>query len=137
MTATIVETATLVAIRAAHHPEATPKYDRVVFEFDGPVPLIDVQYVKQLIGDGSGLPVPVAGRAIVQAQFRPARAHDDNGDDTGPRQLKPNLPLVREIVGSGDFEAVLTYGIGVSRKAEIRVLTLSDASRVVIDFILP
>ena len=28
---------TLVALRAAYHPEATPKYDRVVFEFNGPV----------------------------------------------------------------------------------------------------
>src|SRR6185295_20027827 len=31
---------TLSAIRAAHHPEALPQYDRVVFEFSGPPPLL-------------------------------------------------------------------------------------------------
>ena len=55
-------TSTLVAIRAAHHPETTPKYDRVVFEFSGAVPLLRIEYVKQLIADGSGLPVPVTGK---------------------------------------------------------------------------
>lgn len=128
-------TSTLVAIRAAHHAESTPQYDRVVFEFSGPVPLIEVKYVKQLLGDASGLPVPITGGAIVEVQFRPAQAHDTNGHVTAPSQAKPNLPIVKEIVGAGDFEAVLTYGIGVDRKTEMRVITLGDASRVVIDFI--
>jgi hypothetical protein len=50
--------------------------------------------------------------------------------------MKPKLPIVKEIVSAGDFEAVVTYGIGVSRKAETRVITLADKNRVVIDFIL-
>ena len=57
--------ATLVAIRAAHHAETTPTYDRVVFEFSGQMPLLRIEYVKKLIGDGSGLPVPIAGRVIL------------------------------------------------------------------------
>lgn len=127
---------TLVAIRAAHHPETTPKYDRVVFEFDGPVPLVRVQYVKELIADGRGEPVPVAGRAILCVEFSNSYAHNDSGEATAPGRLKQNMPLVKEIVRSGDFEALVTYGIGVSRKAETRMITLADKSRVVIDFIL-
>jgi hypothetical protein len=127
---------TLVAIRAAHHPEITPMYDRVVFEFSGPVPLLRIEYVKELIGDGSGLPVPITGRAILLVQFTPAHAHDDNGQATAPARMKPKLPLVREIANSGDFEAVVAYGIGLSRKANTRILTMNNPNRLVIDFLL-
>jgi hypothetical protein len=127
---------TLVAIRAAHHPEATPQYDRVVFEFDGPIPFLRIEYVQQLIADGSGLPVPIAGRAIVSVQGTPAYAHSDAGQATVPVKMKPKLPIVKEIVAAGDFEAVVTYGIGVARKTETRVLTMDNPSRLVIDFLL-
>ena len=129
-------TPTLIAIRAAHHREMTPKYDRVVFEFDGPVPFLRIEYVQKLIADGSGAPVPVTGRAILSVQLTPARAHSDRGQITAPKNLKLRLPIVKEIVSAGDFEAVVTYGIGLARKAETRILTMANASRVVIDFLL-
>lgn len=123
----------LVGIRAAHHPEETPKYDRLVFDFTGPVPLIQVQYVKQLRGDGSGLPIPIAGRAILHVSFSPAQAHTEAGQPTAPTRVALKLPVMKEVVRAGDFEATVSYGIGLSKKAEIRVITLVDASRVVID----
>jgi hypothetical protein len=126
---------TLVAIRAAAHPETTPRYERVVFEFIGPVPLITVQYVNQLIGDGSGLPVSITGRAILQVTMKPAQAHNDRGQSTAPTRIKLNLRNVKEVASAGDFEAVLTYGIGVDRNTETRVITLDNPSRVVVDFI--
>src|SRR4029434_2860971 len=126
---------TLVAIRAAHHPETTPKYDRVVFEFDGPVPQLRIEYVKQLIADGSGLPFPVTGRSILGVQFTPARAHSDGGQVTAPMNMKPKLPVVKEIVSAGDFESVVTYGIGLGKKAETRIITLASPNRLVIDFL--
>jgi hypothetical protein len=129
-------TSTLVAIRAAHHAEATPQYDRVVFEFNGPIPLLRIEYVKQLIGDGSGLPIAIAGRAILCVQFTPTNAHNDQGQPTAPLKLKPKMPVVKEIVGAGDFEAVVTYGIGLGRKAATRILTLAEANRLVIDLLL-
>ena len=127
---------TLVAIRAAHHPEAARAYDRVVFEFTGPVPLLRIEYVKELIGDGSGLPIPIAGRAILLVQLTPAYAHDLQGQASAPARMKPKLPLAKEVVCSGDFEAVVTYGIGVSRKAETRILTMNNPDRLVIDFLV-
>ena len=123
----------LVGIRAAQHPEATPTYDRVVFDFTGAVPLIQIQYVKQLLGDGSGLPVAITGRAILHLSCSPAQAHSDTGQATAPDRVKFNLPILKEVVRAGDFEGVVSYGLGMSKKAEIRVITLVDASRVVID----
>jgi hypothetical protein len=136
MTAVQRVTSTLVAIRAAHHAEATPHYDRVVFEFNDALPLLRIDYVEQLIGDGSGLPVPISGNAILCVQFTPAQAHNDSRHDTAPGRIKLKLPLVSEIVGSGDFEAVVTYGIGLARKAETRIITLENPNRLVIDFLL-
>jgi hypothetical protein len=124
---------TLVGIRAAHHPEATPKYDRIVFDFAGPVPLIEVQYVRQLIGDGSGLPIAISGRAILHVRFSPAQAHNDSGQSTAPSRVRLNLSILREVVSTGDFEGVVGYGLGLSKKAEVRVITLANQSRVVID----
>ena len=124
---------TLVAIRAAYHSEATPRYDRVVFEFRGPVPLIDVRYVNQLIADGSGLPVSITGNAILQLRMTPAQAHTERGQPTAPGRITLRLPTVRQVARAGDFEGVVTYGIGVARKAEIRVTTLAGPSRIVID----
>ena len=126
----------LVAIRVAHHAEEVPNYDRVVFEFDRPLPPYRIEYVKQLFGGGSGLPVPIAGRAIVQVEFRPAQAHDENGQQTAPDHLKPKLPIVRELIATDDFEAVLTYGIGISGKSELRIITLDNPYRLVIDFLV-
>lgn len=136
MTTEQPQLATLVAIRAAHHAEATPKYDRVVFEFSGTIPLMRVEYVEELIADGSGLPVPVVGNATLLVQFTSARAHDDAQHVTAPTHMHPKLPLIKEVVGAGDFEGVVTYGVGLDRKAELRVLTLAGASRVVVDFLL-
>jgi hypothetical protein len=129
-------TSTLVALRAAYHPEATPKYDRVVFEFTGPMPLIQIEYVNELIGDGSGLPMPIAGNAIIHVWFTPAQAHNGDGNTTSPDEVTYNLPNVKEVVRAGDFEGVVSYGIGLDHKAELRIITLASPSRVVIDVIL-
>ena len=70
---------TLVGIRAAHHPT----FDRVVFDFRGGLPRThEAGYVPRLTGDASGLPVPIAGRAILHVRFSPADAHDATGTPT-------------------------------------------------------
>ena len=129
-------TATLVAIRAAYHPEATPKFDRVVFEFKGRLPdSISVEYVSKLIADGSGAVVPIKGKGILKLVVSPAVAHTSSGKATVPVRISYNLPLVKEVVRSGDFEGVVSYGIGVVHKTELRFMTLTNPTRVVIDFL--
>ena len=125
---------TLVAIRAAHHAG----FDRVVFDFSGPLPQRrDVQYVPQLIADGSGKPVQIAGNAILKTVFEPAQAHTDQGEVTVPNRITFALPNVMQVVRSGDFEAVLSHGIGLARRTNFRVFTLTNPSRVVIDIDTP
>jgi hypothetical protein len=122
-------TPTLVGIRAAHHPA----FDRIVFEFRGGLPSShDVRYVDQVLGDGSGLPVRIAGRAFLQVSFAPARAHDAQGA-TVPRRLVFSLPNIITAVRSGDFEATTTYGVGLAKRTPFHVSTLQAPSRVVID----
>jgi hypothetical protein len=123
-------TPTLVDVRAGRHPGV----DRVVFEFQGAVPEHHVRYVDQLVEDGSGRPVSVAGAADLQVVFQGANAHEADGSPSvGPRRLPPGLPAVKEVAQVGDFEAVVSYGIGIDRRRPVTVSTLSGPSRLVID----
>ncbi len=123
-------TPTLVDVRAAHHPG----FDRIVFEFAGGLPRSrQVGYVRELIADGSGRRVRIAGRAILQVRFERAAAHTDAGRPTTPRRVVLGLPNLLTTVRSGDFEAVTTYGVGVARKSSFHVFTLRGPARVVID----
>jgi hypothetical protein len=119
----------LTGIRASHHPG----FDRVVFDFYGGVPTSRrAEYVRAVIAP-SGMAVPVAGRAILQVTFQGARGHKDDGTVTAPSRVAFALPNVLTAVQGEDFEAVLTYGIGVARRALFRVSTLNDPPRVVVD----
>jgi hypothetical protein len=56
---------------------------------------------------------------------------------TGPRRLEgadAGTSVVREIVRTGDFEAVLTWAVGLSDRVDFRVTTLDGPPRLVIDF---
>ena len=121
---------TLVAVRAGSHTG----YDWVVFEFEGAVPEHRIGYVDQLVEDGTGNPVEVAGGADLEVVFEGANAHEENGSPTiSPRRFSPGLPAVKEVTQLGDFEAVVSYGIGVDQRRPIEVSTLSSPSRLVID----
>lgn len=123
-------TPTLVSITAAHHPGL----DRVVFRFRGGLPSSSrARYVDRLVGDGSGAPVRIAGRAILQVRFGGARAHDDGGRSTAAARKAFALPNVMTTVRSGDFEAVTTYGIGLAKRTSVHLFTLRSPSRVVVD----
>ena len=120
---------TLVGIQAARHPG----FDRVVFEFRGGLPASRrVRYVDRLLADASGLPVRIAGRAVLRVRFEAARAHDAHGS-TVPGRTAFALPDVMTTVRAGDFESVTTYGIGLARRTRVHVFTLRHPSRVVID----
>ena len=120
---------TLVGIQAARHPG----FDRVVFEFRGGLPASRrVRYVDRLLADASGLPVRIAGRAVLRVRFEAARAHDAHGS-TVPGRTAFALPDVMTTVRAGDFESVTTYGIGLAKRTRVHVVTLRHPSRVVID----
>jgi hypothetical protein len=123
-------TPVLVAMRSAHHPG----FGRITFEFRGPRPSHGIGYVSQLVEDASGEPVHLAGRAAINVVFQGANAHDEQGHPTvSPRRFRPGLPSLEEVAQIGDFEAVVTYGLGVDHKVPFKVLELSSPSRVAID----
>jgi len=128
--------ATVVALRAAYHAEAKPRYDRVVFELDQQLPEhLRVEYVTQLIEDGSGFPVSVAGNRILQVTLSPTHAHTEQGKATIARRVRYSMPNVKEVVLVSDFEGTVTFGIGLAWKAEYRLFTETNPTRVVIDFL--
>lgn len=126
----------------ARHPEVLdlrwaehPGFDRVVIDVHGRAPGYAVRYVDQLTRDGSGDPVRMRGRVKLEIALRPAQAHDRQGAPTytGPRRRLIDLPSLRGTAFLGDFEGVVTFGFGL-RTRPYRVFTLSNPSRVVIDF---
>ena len=126
---------TLTQISAAHHPG----FDRLVFQFSGTVPAqYSARYVSQVIGDASGLPVNVVGSARLLVRFSPPAGHNAQGDVTyGATQRTYALPGLIQVVNAGDFESVLSFGVGVARAEPIHVFTLTRPSRVVIDVRTP
>ena len=126
---------TLTQISAAHHPG----FDRLVFQFSGPVPAQhSVRYVSQVSADPSGLPVNVVGSATLLVRFSPAAGHNAQGTVTyGAAQRTYALPGLVQVVKAGDFESVLSFGVGVARAAPFHIFTLTKPSRVVIDVRTP
>jgi hypothetical protein len=96
--------------------------------------------VPRLVADGSGLPVtlpcPVAGEQFLEATARPAAAHNNAGASTYPGSRKfctPSLRNVRAVALTGDFEGVLTVGLGLRHRAVVHTFTLANPTRMVID----
>lgn len=118
--------ATLVKITVGRHPT----FDRTVFRFTGSTPGYRIRYVPRVVQDGSGLPISLLGTRYLQIAFFPTV----NGTTTNvPRTITPRFPTLRQIKVAGDFEAVSSFGMGLSRRVGFRVFTLSAPRRIVID----
>ena len=127
----------VVAVLCEKHKEVTPHFDRVVIEIDGITPnFLVIQYVKQLLAQGSGKVIPVKGKNILLVTFSPAHLFQ-NGKPTIPTRVKCSLPLVTEVVNNGEFEATVGFGIGIraKEKPEYRVQLLTGPTRIVVDFV--
>ena len=61
-----------------------------------------------------------------------ATAHDATQFLT-PERTTCGLPNVIQVVRSGDFEGVLSFGIGLAKQQAVNVFTLTNPSRVVLD----
>jgi hypothetical protein len=125
---------TLVDIRAAHHPG----FDRIVFEFEGRLPeQTSVHWAERITQDPSDLPVPVQGNAYLSVVMSHVRAHTDTapyGTTYGPQRRAFDLPNIAHLMAAGDFEAYVSFGIGLMKRTEIlRTARLRDPSRYVID----
>ena len=134
--------AQVTAIRAAHNPG----FDRVVFEF-GPAPIGVGTYglppwtiaVTNAFVGTSGRQVPVDGNAFLQVRLQNASTVDPNtGTPTFTQtDIRPGLPLVREVKLIDDFERVMTWGLGLERLSCPKVSNLTGPVRLVVDLPTP
>jgi hypothetical protein len=111
-------------------------FDRVVFELEGTAfPGYRVEYIDPpAVQCGSGEPVEVAGAALLQVRLSPAQAHNDAGEPTvQERERRLNLPVLQELESTCDFEADVTWVLGLAARNRFRVQELSGPARLVID----
>jgi hypothetical protein len=122
--------ATVASVRAAHHSG----FDRLLLEFTtAKAPRASVGFVERLIHDASGRTVPVPGRAVLRVVLRDARAHTDSGRVTVDLDQAFALPNIMTLRGAGDFENVVTMGIGLAARKSFHVHRFSNPGRIAID----
>ncbi|TMF07826.1 MAG: hypothetical protein E6I37_16840 [Chloroflexi bacterium] len=128
----------LTAVRVAHQTG----FDRIVFEFAPqagatahiPAYTVSRQASAKFVKDPSGLPVTMRGSAGLRIVFHGASGATSY---SGSRDQIVNLPVVQEVEQLGDFEAVLSWGAGLSQPSCIRTLELPNPTRLVIDVQTP
>jgi hypothetical protein len=127
------------------HVRQTSCGDRIVFAFRDDArkaPGFRIAYepaATALVEDGSGAHVDAAGPAYLVMRLEPAATAQVTGDSltftyTGPRRLRPDGGrFVRDVVKSGDFEAVVSWVIGLPEERPFTVSTASSPPRLILD----
>jgi hypothetical protein len=99
--------------------------ERVTFKFkeSEPGPGYDISYQPGEVAkvqDGSGNPVAIAGNDFLVVRTFPAMTAEIEGEDVKPTYEGPrNIPapaearMIREVAQTGDFEAQVTWVIGL------------------------
>jgi hypothetical protein len=114
----------LFSTRTDHHVEQGG-FDRIVFEFKGPVPGYAVRYIDQVVQDGSGKIMRLPGsKFYLGIRFMPAQAHYDDGTPAlMPNQhpVTPGHPVLHIYDVHSDFEGVVNAALGLTDNAGFRV----------------
>ena len=122
----------LTEIRTGQHAG----FDRVVFEFSGGTPAYAASVVKTVYSDAKGDVVPLPGRVLLRVVFRGATAWCPGpGTRTyaGLSVLTPYYPRLLAVSAAGDFEQVLSFGVGLAAPGPYRIYALAGPDRVVLD----
>jgi hypothetical protein len=117
------------------NPENLPRFvdvevesgerDSITFRFEPEsgapedAPLHFINFTDKLITGGEGRPVCAEGESFVVVSFQ-AIGVDLSGEQpvevyTGPKRFTPRFGVLREAVHLGDFEAQVSWGLGMSR----------------------
>jgi hypothetical protein len=130
-------TGLLTDVRFAQREEG---FTRIVFDFqaaDG-IPGYEVGYEPGPFRNMAEVEVPVSGSAFLAIRMFPASRVDLSVDPyvityTGPESLLIIGSNIREIVFLEDFEANMTWIVGLDAQKPFRVGTLADPPRIFID----
>lgn len=111
-----------------------PGYDRFVLQFDPIVPTFSVKRQDKPVFPlgASGQTVTLSGTAGVLVTV-----HSATGTTTftGSTDLVQSQDLIiKEARQTQDYEGYVSWGLGLSKPACMRVFTLDDPARIVVDF---
>jgi hypothetical protein len=125
----------LVAVRL--DPE--DRYDTLVLEFADRIPGYTIGYQPlPARADASGFEIPLPGaNNLVQITLNPATADGWAGGQRtyfGPSAVSADTEVVTEAKAAGDFEATLTWVVGLRSEVPFRVQELQDPPRIEVDF---
>ena len=111
-------------------------FDRIVFDQRVSASGFDVRYVSKVVADPSGQAVPMKGRYFLRVVIKGATTSSLPGmRSVMPSAVTPGLPEVAQIRNVGEFEQVVSYGIGLNRYRGFRLFRLSSPARLVIDIL--
>ena len=108
-------------------------FDRFVVNARFGTPSYRVRYVRKIIEDGSGATVNLQGSKRLRIVIRDARGHTQGGTNLLRNVITPHCPNLRQVKVAGDFEGIVTFGLGLRRKTGFRVFRLTDPRRLVVD----
>jgi hypothetical protein len=112
--------------------------ERVTFTFkeSEPGPGYDVSYQPPDVAtkqDGSGKPIAIAGENFLVVRMFPAMTAEIDGEDVKPTYEGPrNIPvpggvsMIQQLAQTGDFEAQVTWAIGIDDEHPFTATASSD-----------
>lgn len=109
----------LVSIGVGNHPATAGRlpFTRMTFTFTTAFPSYRFEWAD-LVSDGSGKAIPIRGTDTLKIVFTQAQAHTADGTRS-TIVSQPARPIgyqsMTDYAQAGDFEGVLTYGIGATR----------------------
>jgi hypothetical protein len=121
--------ANTIAVRMAEQAG----YDRFVLQLDSIVPTFTVKrQSKPVFTQGAtGQALTLVGTAGVLVQVHSATGSTFTGSTD---IVHPEFTILQEARQTQDFEGYVSWGLGLSRPACMRVFTLADPARLVVDF---
>lgn len=127
-----VSALTVTDIRVGAHDT----FDRVVVEFGGSgVPGYDIRFTDDPRKDGSGTPVTIPGRSVIQVVINGVGYPFDTGvaEFDGPNPV-PGAGSITEVAWGGVFEGQSRLFVGAdAAEPAVRVSTLQSPTRLVLD----
>lgn len=93
-------------------------YNRISFVFTTVFPSYRFEFVDQLTADPGDEPIALGGQGVLEIVFTQAQAHIADGSGSSiVSQPARRLGLARMVdyARAGDFEGVLTYGVGIAQ----------------------
>jgi len=132
------DVALLLAERAEVYPGVRIDAESVREYVEGPLYSPIIGYTGPITEDASGRTVPVKGAAylVIHMNGQSADLSKENAPATytGPTSIEAaGATRIQQVRRTGDFEAVLTWVIGLDKKRPFHVTTQDNPVRVVVD----